>query len=367
MLRTRTLDISLVITASFIVAACVDVVEPTFEERGGEAEAPAEQKPGPEKQAKFSCAEELNISVGGLYYPGLDCAAAIADAQANFNSWHYRNGCADKVGSDIDLPVDDALVTDCSIDGDSAVVTVDVCCTEPVLTCHEDLQASVGGLHYPGWTCADAIADAEANLASWHYRNGCNLQVGSDINDPIDQANVTSCTIVGDNAVVEVDMCCASPLSCDPDSQASVGGLHYPGWTCAAAIADAESSFNSWHYRNGCNQQQGSDINDPVNDAHVTSCSIVGDNAVVEVDVCCEPALACDWSEQASVSGLHYPGWTCAAAIAHAEADFNSGHYRNACHQQQGSNINTPVGDAHVTDCTIVGNNAVVAADVCCQ
>lgn len=77
---------------------------------------------------------------------------------------------------------------------------------------------------------------------------------------------------------------------CDPDQQAAVGGLYYSGWTCADAIANAEASLNSWHYRNACNQQVGSDIGSPVGDATVTNCTIDGGSAVVEVDLCCEPS-----------------------------------------------------------------------------
>ena len=81
----------------------------------------------------------------------------------------------------------------------------------------------------------------------------------------------------------------ASALVCDPDDSASVGGLYYPGWTCAAAITHAESSLNSWHYRNACSQQAGTDINDPIDAAAVSSC-VVDDNnnAIVSVDLCCE-------------------------------------------------------------------------------
>ena len=162
----------------------------------------------------------------------------------------------------------------------------------------------------------------------------------------------------------------ASALVCDPDDSASVGGLYYPGWTCAAASAHAESSLNSWHYRNACSQQAGTDINDPIDAAAVSSC-VVDDNnnAIVSVDLCCEaPALTCDLDEQASVGGLHYPGWTCEDAIADAESNLNSWHYRNACHQQYGSDISTPVGGALVSGCYIdkVGN-AVISADVCCD
>jgi hypothetical protein len=78
-------------------------------------------------------------------------------------------------------------------------------------------------------------------------------------------------------------------LTCDLDEQAAVGGLHYPNTTCAAATASAETMLSSWHYRNACNQQVGSDIGSPVDEAFVTSCTIDGGNAVVSVDLCCEP------------------------------------------------------------------------------
>lgn len=161
------------------------------------------------------------------------------------------------------------------------------------LTCDLDEQAAVGGLHYPNTSCAAATAAAEASLSSWHYRNACNLQVGSDIADPANDAMVTSCYATrSGTAVVSVALCCEPPpsLSCDVDEQASVGGLYYPGWTCAAAIANAESTLSSWHYRNACHQQVGSDIADPAAEALVTSCTIDADNnAVVSVDLCCEP------------------------------------------------------------------------------
>jgi hypothetical protein len=160
------------------------------------------------------------------------------------------------------------------------------------LTCDLDEQAAVGGLHYPNTTCAAATASAETMLSSWHYRNACNQQVGSDISSPAADAAVSSCYVnKTGSAVVSVDLCCEPPPgpSCDVDEQASVGGLHYPGWTCAAAIANAEASLNSWHYRNACNQQVGSDIGSPVDEAFLTSCTIDGGNAVVSVDLCCEP------------------------------------------------------------------------------
>ena len=167
------------------------------------------------------------------------------------------------------------------------------------LTCDLDEQAAVGGLHYPNTTCAAATASAETTLSSWHYRNACNQQVGSDISSPAADATVTSCYVNrSGSAVVSVGLCCEPPPgpSCDADEQASVGGLYYPGWTCADAIANAEASLNSWHYRNACNQQVGSDIGSPVGEAFVTSCTIDGGSAVVSVDLCCDPP--------ATVSGI---------------------------------------------------------------
>lgn len=162
------------------------------------------------------------------------------------------------------------------------------------LTCDVDDQAAVGGLYYPGWTCANAIAHAETTLGGYHYRNACNQQVGSDISLPASEADVSSCTIQSGSAVVSVDLCCEPPpgLSCDVDEQASVGGLHYPGWTCADATAHAEATLAGYHYRNACNQQVGSAISSPADEALVTSCTIQSGSAVVSVDLCCEPPVA---------------------------------------------------------------------------
>lgn len=113
------------------------------------------------------------------------------------------------------------------------------------LTCAVDDQAAVGGLHYPGWTCANAIAHAETSLGGYHYRNACNQQVGSDISSPADEALVTSCTIVSGNAVVSVDLCCEPP--------ATVPGIPQGTWKfCIAAgtpqqmLASCESGAQTW-------------------------------------------------------------------------------------------------------------------------
>lgn len=81
-----------------------------------------------------------------------------------------------------------------------------------VLGCSAAEQASVGGLYYPGWTCANAISNAESNLASWHYRNACNQQLGADIQSPALDAEVSSCIIDSGSAVVSVDLCCDVPF-----------------------------------------------------------------------------------------------------------------------------------------------------------
>ncbi|MEM9462815.1 MAG: hypothetical protein AAGF11_52225 [Myxococcota bacterium] len=294
----RPLSLQLASTLTLALAACGPLSEdPTFDElpvedydelepTAPDATLDALVAPVP-STADLLCIDQLRASVGGLYYPGWDCADALADAESNLASWHYRNGCHQQVGSDLATPVDQASVAECHIEGDSAVVTVDLCCAEPAFLCDPSLQASVGGLYYPGWDCAAAIADAESNLASWHYRNGCNEQVGSDLGTPVDQASVAECHIEGDSAVVSVDLCCAEPDFCHPDLQATVGGLYYPGWDCATAIADAESNLASWHYRNGCHQQVGSNLGTPVNQASVAQCHIEGNSAVVTVDLCC--------------------------------------------------------------------------------
>ncbi|MCX4243093.1 hypothetical protein [Paraliomyxa miuraensis] len=268
----------------------VDDLDPIQHDRIGLEGQPTKALP----TASLTCDPDLEASVGGLYYPSTwNCAQAIADAESNFGSWHYRNACNQQVGSDIADPVDDAVVTSCQVDpSGQLLVTVDLCCTEPTLACDPDLQAAVGGLYYPGWTCNDAIANAESTLGSWHYRNACNQQVGSDIDDPAAAAVVTDCHVEAGSGqtVVTVDLCCAEPtLACDPDDQATVGGLYYPGWTCNDAIANAESNLGSWHYRNACNQQVGSNIATPAQQAVVTDCHVEAGSGqtVVTVDLCC--------------------------------------------------------------------------------
>jgi hypothetical protein len=242
------------------------------------------------------------------------------------------------------------------------------------LVCDPDLEASVGGLYYPaGWTCPQAIANAEATLGSYHYRNACHQQVGSDIAEDVDDALVTSCQLDPSGQIlVTVDLCCAEPppaLVCDPDLSASRGGIYYPGWTCADAIANAEATLGSYHYRDACHQQVGSDIADPASAVAVTDCHVEADSGqtVVTVDLCCaEPPASCDPAHQATKGGIYYPGWTCANAIANAEATLGSYHYRSACHQQTGSNLATPVQEATVTECHLESGSAVVTVDLCC-
>jgi hypothetical protein len=188
------------------------------------------------------------------------------------------------------------------------------------LTCDPDEQASVGGLYYPGWTCADAIANAESNFSSWHYRNACSQQVGSDIGSPVASVEA-SCFDDGSNAVVSADLCCDPPpgLSCDPSEQASVGGLYYPGWTCADAIAHAESSLSSWHYRNACHQQVGSDISSPVDEALALGCVIDSGSAVVSVDLCCDAPATVSAVPQGSLK-MCISGGSSAQMLADCEA-----------------------------------------------
>nr|MCH9682371.1 hypothetical protein [Deltaproteobacteria bacterium] len=303
MSRMTTLTTPLIATAALAVFACeVSSEDPEFDARAASLEEPVDEAK-PDESAKsgtLMCEASVQTTVGGLHYLGLDCAAAIADAEVNLGGWHYRNGCHEKVGSDIDAPAEQAVVTDCYISGDYAVVTVDLCCNDPGPSCEEDEQAAVEGLYYPGLDCAEATLHAEANLDGWHYRNGCNKQVGSDIDASVNEAVVTECHMEGDSAVVAAVLCCTEPvLSCDEELHASVGGLYYPGLDCAAAIADAESDLGSWHYRNGCTQQVGSDIGTPVDEALVTEYHMEGDSAVVAVDVCCaEPVLDCGVEEQ---------------------------------------------------------------------
>ena len=299
------------------------------------------------------------------------------------------------------------------------------------LTCPDTEQSTASNLHYPGWMnmdCTAATVDAESNLASYHYRNTCNLEFGSDINAPALDADVFSCQVAppgfSDGVVVTVDVCCPvldeeicddgldndgdgeidedCGLTCPLTEQATTSGLHYPGWTgmdCAAAIADSEANLGSYHYRNACNLEFGSDINAPALDADVFSCQVAppgfSDGVVVTVDVCCpvldeeicddgldndgdgeideDCGLTCDDTERASANGLHYPGsmgFDCADAIADAEANLGSFHYRNACHQTLGSDLASPVLGAEVVSCEVTppgfSDGVVVDVEVCC-
>lgn len=78
------------------------------------------------------------------------------------------------------------------------------------IDCDPELLATVGNLYYPGWTCEDAIANAESNLGMFHYRKACHQQVGSEMSTPVSAAVVTDCHIEGDSgqAVVTVELCC---------------------------------------------------------------------------------------------------------------------------------------------------------------
>lgn len=91
---------------------------------------------------------------------------------------------------------------------DRANISVHWAVLGPGLDCSPNQQASATNLNYPGLSCADAIDDAESNLSSWHYRNACNQQVGSPMSEPAQQALVADCSIVGSNAVVDVELCC---------------------------------------------------------------------------------------------------------------------------------------------------------------
>ena len=103
----------------------------------------------------------------------------------------------------IALEPDDALTLLSTADEQAAVS----------LTCPLNEQATKGGLYYPGWTCAAATANAEANLSSWHYRSACNQQVGSDIASPALDAEVSNCIIDSGSAVISVDLCCDPPAT----------------------------------------------------------------------------------------------------------------------------------------------------------
>jgi hypothetical protein len=108
------------------------------------------------------------------------------------------------------------------------------------LTCDPDEQASVGGLYYPGWTCADAIAHAESSLSSWHYRNACHQQVGSDISSPVDEALALGCVIDSGSAVVSVDLCCDAPATVSAVPQGSLK-MCISGGSSAQMLADCEA------------------------------------------------------------------------------------------------------------------------------
>lgn len=112
-------------------------------------------------------------------------------------------------------PIDAELRTIESIDEqDSLAPLADAQKALSILTCDLDEQAAVGGLHYPNTTCATAIASAEAMLSSWHYRNACNQQVGSDISSPATDASVTTCYVDNSgSAVVNVGLCCEPPAT----------------------------------------------------------------------------------------------------------------------------------------------------------
>lgn len=79
------------------------------------------------------------------------------------------------------------------------------------LACDPEQEASVSNLYYPGWTCEDAIANAESNLNMFHYRKACQLQVGSEITSAVEGAIVTDCHVEPESGqtVVSVTVCCA--------------------------------------------------------------------------------------------------------------------------------------------------------------
>ncbi len=301
-------QLSLTIVSLLITSACdehdpIDAELEAIEAHGeqGELDVLEPLANADETISTLTCDLDEQAEVGGLHYPNTTCADAIANAESTLGSWHYRNACNLKIGSDISSPAAAAVVTDCYLDPlDNAVVSVGLCCEPPPgPSCDADEQASVGGLHYPGLTCAEASLNAEASLDSGHYRKACNQQVGSDLASPVDEAFVTDCYVDKlDNAVVSVDLCCEPPpgpsstLTCDLDEQVEVGGLHYPNTTCADAIANAESTLGSWHYRNACNLKIGCDISSPAAAAVVTDCYLdlsENVNAVVSVGLCCEP------------------------------------------------------------------------------
>jgi HpiC1 cyclase len=82
---------------------------------------------------------------------------------------------------------------------------------------------------------------------------------------------------------------------CPPGSpKATAAGLHYPQGqfpNCAAAIADALTTLDSFHYRNACQQAYGGPLPDAVLGAKILDCKVSPPlsqgNVVVAVEACC--------------------------------------------------------------------------------
>ena len=305
----------------------------------------------------------------------------------------------------------------------------DECETEAALTCPVTEQASTGGLFYPSQYCEETVALATAALASGHYRSACSDTLGTDPADPVLEALVVSCADdppgFSTGSVVYVDVCCdvldeeicddgldndgnglvddGCGLSCPVTEQAIASGLHYPGSSghdCESGTAESEAALFSFHYRNACHQQLGTDLAPDVLEADVVSCEVAppgfSDGVVLSVAVCCDVldeeicddgldndgnglvddgcGLSCPVTEQATASGLHYPGYTghdCESATAESEAALSSGHYRNACHEQLGTDLAPDVLEADVVSCEVAppgfSDGVVVSVDVCCD
>lgn len=114
--------------------------------------------------------------------------------------------------------------------------------------------------------------------------------------------------------VEDAEVCKVIRYTCDPGMEhfsddcgcgclapctrtATAAGLHYPGETCSSAIARAESSYGSGHYRRACEQAHGEAPDGPVGVEAVTSCQSRDDGVYLDVEVCCpeppgEPDLA---------------------------------------------------------------------------
>ncbi len=171
--------------------------------------------------------------VSDLNYPNQDCAEAIARAEGQLDSGHYRRACqvADDAAA---LPptVFTARVTDCrTTDGRGVFVDVEVCCAESVeqtLEPEKAIQAEgpscpswrtrarVNDLHYPDAGSCDAIVSrAEAELESTHYRNAC-MAAAPRATRPatVLEARVVECRSGGKTrgVTLDVELCCEAKV-----------------------------------------------------------------------------------------------------------------------------------------------------------